>query len=435
MSSITHNPITHRLEQLVDLWRDFASDDNARVCHWVLEADEVTMVDAFVQVENANEARTDDLFIRLRSPFHSSEQYSLALLEELAAEWEAYQQFIPKKALPLQWSLQLPSQPIQAQHFVDSFAQFALQTPDFEGLAVAVLTPDELYDPTVFSEWLAEALKGNFSTQIRFMIIDLEANQHFTTLATRFPTKVRSIAPQLDMPAAMEEIAATGDPNDPGVQYRQLYVKVTQCISTGQLEKMEQLGQSGIAIAISQEWNYLAVSMYLALASGYIGRSQPHTAIERYDQGIQIADAGWQAEDPLCTKLLIQALLSKGSVLYGNSNYEEAAAVYEQAVAPAITLADNMSMLEAWRMAAFCHEQNQAYDAAWEANQKALQAGSELPEDIPPHTTTLPYVGTALLRLLEPLDRQPKEQTIRGQLKALCGPNWEPDHQNQAATH
>ena len=64
------NPIVQRLEQLTGQWSDFAGQPEARVLCWLLEPDEVAMVNAFVAVEDDDSAgQTEDLFVPLAAPF------------------------------------------------------------------------------------------------------------------------------------------------------------------------------------------------------------------------------------------------------------------------------------------------------------------------------------------------------------------------------
>ncbi len=419
------NPITQRLDIVTSHWLEFAANPKARVCRWVAEPDEVDMLLAFVKVENANEAQTNDLFIRFRTPFGKAETYSRSLVAELGKEWEAHQNFLPKNGQPRPWSpSNHPSGTAAPQHFLNNFETFSRQFPNFEGLAVAVISPDENEAPDKLAAWLESALQKGIPQRLRLMLIDGSNSPAFEGIASAFPDEILSIRPNLDMPAAMRQIAATGDPKNPGVQFRKLFTELTQQAAKGNLEAMNRLGESAVSLAVREDWMYLQVATYIAMATGYIGKSQTNQALAVYDKAISAASAAWKTGDPLGAKLLAQALIGKGSILLGKKDYPAAAEIYKAAVAPASTPDDAMNLMEAWRMAGFCHLMNKELREAWDCNQHALEAGDLLDENLRPNST-LPYVGQALLRISEKLGLPEQEdEAIHRKMSASCGQDW-----------
>jgi len=418
-----NNAITQRLDKVAALWQEFAEDKEARVCRWVLEADEVDLLMAFVKVENANEAQTADLFVRFRAFFETAEDYTKDLTAELSEEWEAYQKYFSPKGQPAAWSPST-SPKTSPKSFFDNFDSFSRQFPIFNGLAVAFLSPDEYESPAAWRQWILAALAEGIPDRVRIMLIDLKAMPVLEELTAKFPQQVRSIEPKLDMPAAIRQLAATGDPKHPGVQFRKLLVELNQQAAKGNLEEMRRLGESAISIAVRENWMYLQVATYISMANGYIGKSQTEEALSAYEKARQTAHAAWQAGDPLGPKLLSQTLLCKGSLVLGKKDYESAAKIYRDAVEPAVAAEDVIGQLEAWRMAGFCLEQHGDIQPALECNQNALAAGAQLDENLRSHST-LPYVGQALLRMAEKSGDYQGGQLVRQKMTTLCGPNWE----------
>ena len=79
--------------------------------------------------------------------------------------------------------------------------------------------------------------------------------------------------------------------------------------------------------------------------------------------------------------------------------------------------------MESWRMAAYCHEGVQQFDTSWRCGQRALEAAARLAPDAR-RTSTLPFVGQGLLRLLPPRDTE-RAAAVRERMTALAGPDWE----------
>ena len=268
--SSRNNAVTQRLEKVAALWQDFSCHDTYKVCRWLIEPDEEDLFMAFVKVENANEAQTNDLFVRFRAPFLAPETYTQGLMNNLLSEWELYRKYMQPKGMPA-------SSPPKAVHvlnpgiFLEHFDAFARQFSEFKGLAVAFLSPDEVHDESLWEKWLYGVLNSKMPSGVRIMLLDRSKRPVFDRLTTSFPQLVCTIRPQLDMEAAMRELAATGDPKHPGVQYRKLFVELTQQASKGNLEEMKRIGEAAVSIAFREQWMYLQVAAYMAMANGYLG--------------------------------------------------------------------------------------------------------------------------------------------------------------------
>lgn len=420
-----YNPITVRIESLQSYYAGFCEKEKARLCRWLVEPDEVDMVRAFVQVENAEEAQTDDLFVEFRASFGTTESFSKALAAELDETWKFYQQalFPEQKSIPLA-SANGAADPSNPRFFLSQLEAFSRQFPDFEGLVVAFISPDNISSPKKLEQWLIKALEPGIPENLRLMIVDLANSPDFEQLAATFPEAVHTIRPNLDMPEAMRQIAASGDPNNPGVQYRKFFVELTQYAAKGNLEEMNRVGESAISLALREGWPQLEVAAYIAMANGYLGKKRTEQALAAYDKAKQTAQNVWNAGDPLGANLLIQVLIGKGTVLFGKKEYAAAATLYEEAAAPASATKDALSLLECWRMAGACHEMNKSWKEAWACNQNALEAGGELDENLRPNTT-LPYVGQALLRISPQLGYHEEDEKVRRRMTALCGEKWD----------
>lgn len=421
--SSQNNAVTQRLEKVAALWQEFSSHNTCKVCRWLVEPDEEDMLMAFVKVENANEAQTNDLFVRFRASFLSPETYTQGLMKNLIAEWEAYRKYLQPKGTPA-------SEPPQEVHtnkpaiFLSQLDALARQFPEFKGLAVAFLSPDEVQDEALWASWLSNALSSEIPPGVRIMLLDRSKRPFFDRLAASFPELVCTIRPKLDMEAAMRELAATGDPKHPGVQYRKLFVELTQQASKGNLEEMKRLGEAAVSIAFREQWMYLQVAAYMAMANGYMGGKKEQEALEVYDKAIQIAEPAWKEGDELGGKLLAQALLCKGSVLLGNKNYAAAGKIYRGAALPAHAVKDDMLEMEAWRLSGLCDDMSGEQKEAWTCYSNALDAGAKLDEAVRPHST-LPYLGLAMLRLAEKRGSYQEEQAVRQKMTEWCGKDWQ----------
>jgi hypothetical protein len=135
-----------------------------------------------------------------------------------------------------------------------------------------------------------------------------------------------------------------------------------------------------------------------------------------------VADA--EPDDEAAKKVAVQSKFSEGSILFGDARYAEAAEVFTEGSGLAAEVEDDFQVMEGWRMAAFCHEQDGQPQAAWDAGQQALEAALPLEPDIR-RETTLPYVGAGLLRLAESDPFADERDDLRQRLDGLMGAEWE----------
>lgn len=421
--SSQNNAVTQRLEKVAALWQEFSSHNTYKVCRWLVEPDEEDMLLAFVKVENANEAQTNDLFVRFRAPFLSSETYTQGLMNNLISEWDAYRKYLQPKGMPT-------SAPPKDAHaykpavFLNQLDAFSRQFPEFKGLSVAFLSPDEIQDESLWEKWLSAALSSEIPPGVRIMLLDRCKQPIFDGLASSFPQLVCTIRPQLDMEATMRELASTGDPKHPGVQYRKLFVELTQHASKGNLQEMKRIGEAAVSIAFREQWMYLQVAAYMAMANGYMGSKKEKEAIEAYDMAIQIAEPAWKGGDELGGKLLAQTLLCKGAVLLGARDYPGAGELFLNATKPANAVKDDMLEMEAWRLAGLCQDLTGAHKEAWAFCLNALDAGSRV-DAAARRYSTLPYLGKAMLRLAEKRGLYQDEQMVRTKMTDWCGADWQ----------
>ncbi len=419
-----HNPITDRIKVITQQWLSFSENEQARICRWCVASDEVSMIEAFVKVENANEAQTEDYFIKFESPFENAADYTKVLSQRLQEEREILtNQLSPEEFAIINGT---PSG-IKIKNTSTSFGSQLQQLHDelitFKGLLVAVLFPDENHDPDGMVQWLRKELDKSIPEHIRFMVLDLNTRPFLEPLASEYARQMVTVIPKLDMDGAMLEIAGAGDPNDPGVRFRKLLVEMNQHANKGNLSDMERCGEAAAAIAVREGWSDLQINVYFCMAGGYVRAQLVEQAISTYEKAENIGSALWKDGNELAGRLLVITLLSKGSVYFGERDYKTAIETYQAGIEPATDLEDNLGLLELWRMTGTSHEMLDQSKGAWEAFQEALTAGSNLDPEMR-SSSTLPYVGSSLLRLVDTLNMPKEENSIEQQMIELCGKDW-----------
>lgn len=419
------NVITQRLDILNARYEEFRENPDAKICLWLIQHDEMPMIESFFNLENTEHGNFPDLFLRFESAFEKADSYQRTLTNELFDFLQQEKQALENDGMDSSFLANLPAR--QADFF-PLLSAFANAVPDLQdGSVVAWLSPEYVADYPAWEEWLAETLERGCPPKVRLMLACTEAEHTFSRLRSTFPKAFVTLVPKLDMPAAMRQLAASGDRNDPGTQYRIHFVEMGQAASSGNFEKMQSEGLKAVNVAQQQQgWEHLEVAAYVAMGNAMLREKSRHSeCLQFFEKACQSADRAVKAGNPVGTVVLCQAMFAKGVAYLNVKDFEQAAQIYESIVPVSNEVKNGaFQTMEAWRMAGYCHEKDSRAQIAWDCNLAALDAAENLDEQIRTNST-LPYVGQALIRLSEALGKHQQLPQIRQKMEKWVGPNWE----------
>ncbi len=424
-SEAPKNAITLRLDKLLGQWAEFSQLPQARIGRWLVASDEPQMIDVFYETESTENGELPDLFLKFETPFTNVQQYGHDLFTTLRQMIDDDREAMREEGItlnfqPLPVDRNLPGTLL----FLNNLANLAGSIEDLEGKLVAFLSPDKNDNIKQWKQWLIEAIELGIPANLRIMVVDAESQPVFDELAQQYPEHCITLQPNLDMASAMKQLASVGNPGDPSVQFRQAFLALTQAAGTGNLKEVQQLASKALNIAEKQNWLPMQVTVLATLGGTYLGAQQFDQAFDIYGKGLQVAKQAWEAGEPSGGKLAIQAYFSQGATMIAAKKYPDAAAVYEQAVPVAEKIPDYFNLMEAWRMAGYCHEVSKKYEQAWDCNHLALDAGEKLDEETRA-SSALPYVGQALQRLAKKMGRSKEQAAIFHRMADLVGENWQ----------
>ena len=426
-----NDPIGQRLMLLSDLYAEFAAEPNARILRWVLESDEVRMVDAFVAMEQDDRAgQLAEIFLTLEAPFERTESHGLSLRDELLSGYATSASAIVQSGVEANWRAPEvdPREDDVAclirtcQSFLDHYA--------FPGRIVLLLRPVQVRDARAYDAWLQRfALAA--PERVRAMLFDLSDQRMHQALADRDPECIVSCEPQLNMPQALEELSVAGGNFDtPGGQFRMYFVKLGSALRANDLDEAIRIGELALAIATSQNWHYLQVPVHMVLAGALSGAGRHDDAFLRYRAAEQAAldgeTNGGAAEREICPRLRMQARLGLGAGLIHARSWKAAAELYEATAPLAEALADLRSVLDCHRLASFCLEQDKQLDEAFRIGLLGLAVARSMDVETR-ETSSFAYLGEALLRLTRSGSRRASAQSVGQEIERIAGtPDWRP---------
>lgn len=420
-------PILDRLERLSEQWSDFSDKPDARILCWLVEPDEIAMINALVKIEDDDRTgQTQDLFVPLQAPFGVG-RYGDGLLREFVEKAAALHAGLddatvrawqPHPAAP---NAPDPLPLLQAcQSFIDYYK--------LPSLLVLVLTPAEISDPAAFGQWLDLVARTGLPKlpKLRLVVLDNKKAPSLAALVRAQPQRVVAIPADLDMPAARLEISENaGNLDTPGGQYRHQFVQLTNALGKQDMAAAGQHAQAALDITTAQDWFALAVPIHLAMGASLAATGKIEDANRRYASAEASAASGEQAGDPVCTKLRVQARMCRGSLLIHAAAWQLAATLYTETVPMAETTKDPGMIIDCHRLASFCQEQAKQFQPAWQHGVDGLAYARSVDKKALEHTT-LAYLGEGLARLCKRDQFAGSWKRIEQELVNLLGPKWRP---------
>ncbi|WP_430931178.1 hypothetical protein [Saccharicrinis sp. 156] len=417
------NPIVQRLKKLTFLWLEFTDEKEARICRWLVKADEVSMIKTFYQLQTSEGNDTADFFIQLSAPLNSVVDYSSGIKNEFLDIIKSIQEESDEEDIK-SWGV---SKKFMEDSTLESalkiFERFAecLKLP--EGFLVIYLTPASLKKQADLIEWLQIALEIGISERVRFMMMDALEDPLLDELCENYPQLAHTIEPNLNMSAAVKKLASAGDASDPGVKFRKAYVLLTQAIAKQDMSLVKKTSEKAFKIADKNKWPHMKVAVKMATAGAFLGKSDYDKAYDLYGEAFTYSEDAFKEGDIASGKLAVTTLFSQASAMIGAKKFDIALESYERAIPFAIKTEDFYNQMEAWRMAGYCQSRLKKYDAAWEAYAKALDSGEKLDEQLR-KSSTLPFVGYELKLLANRTDHADQVDRIEERMIHLVGENW-----------
>lgn len=425
MAEPRKNAIVRRLDKLCGLWSGFAEQSEPRLLRWLVAADDRTMMETFFNLQAEGNGELPDLFLQFRVPFASPQTYASQLLEDLRTQYQDSRESLREAGLDDAWSVPplTPGSvgPAAVLAACDGFQRHYRQA--MLRLAV-VLSPTRIDSANEWAAWLHALLELVVPEAIRFTVIDLADAPTLDALCAAHPQRIVTIAPRLDMAAAVEEISSTSGARGPGADFQRLFIKLSNLIGGGDMGRIRPLADRALAIATREAWSAQVATIHFMVAAAQNAAGRTDDCIESYRAALAAAQTLRAEQNPAGPKLALQACFGIGTALVLAGRNTEAAPAYGRALPFAREGQDQLMEMEAWRMAGYCYEQANDLERARTCGFKALEVGAELARELR-RQSTLAHAGVALLRVTNRLGDQHEGQRVRARLVELCGTDWE----------
>ncbi|GEP57023.1 hypothetical protein [Reyranella soli] len=420
------NAIERRIDLLASLWNEASDNPAIRLVRWVVDTDERRMLDVFVALENKEVGQTADGFLRLTASFEGAGDYAPSLVRELVKIGKASEEGLRSKELRDDWTLP-PIAPNEGsgRYFLRAVDSLKSHYPDRMDCLVLFLAPAAISDAAAWRRWLEQMIGAGIPASLRVMVADPIDTPLLGELERKFPDLVLTIEPRLDMPAAMDELARSEGSEGPARAFRIHLVALAAAAQVKNGAGAQKAADQALAVARAEAWHDQEAVVQMAMAATRLATSEFDLAIKAYRSAFKAAEVAAEAAHPAAPKLRVAAGMGLAGAMLAASRWPDAARVYEATAPLANAAQDGVMVIEAWRMASYCHAQSGAAAAAWRCGNEALGAGETLDEPMR-QASTLPWVGQTMLQLLDSHERKDEyAAVVQGRLSRLLGEGWE----------
>jgi hypothetical protein len=411
------NPVERRLTSLRGHWEDFRADASKRLLVWQVPDNAVRLLQCFFEVQkHETDYTTGDLFIVFDAPFGNSIQYSRALKEVLAGQYEASREDLRQQGVAPDWKFAPAQFPDSASGFIQSLRSFGSKHHKRIGHLVAVLTPQSVVNEGAFVAWLSRALGAGIPERLRLVVVDSIETRPLKGLVDAGHDLIYVDAPEMDALATAQETFAQEGGVGPAAVFRNFLMGLVTLIEKGSADQVKAKAADALAFARKEKWTDQEVVIATLVAGALLKEKRFDEAVKTYEGARQSALQAATSGHPAGQQLVLQtwfgeagAHLAAGHALWAAECYDQAAVVAQQI--PNLILA-----IEAFRMSAFCHARMHNRDAAIERGASAINLGKRLKPEARA-MTTLPLAAVDLLRVAEP-ERVKQMEGIKHRLDA-----------------
>lgn len=420
------NAIEERLDRIEEQWFAFTGDAEARVARWRLDGDGIRLVEIFLEAQTREGTAVPDFIMRLAAPFSDPLQHGVQLRQVFEDEVRAAAEDMAEAGVATDWVPPPPDPRMDdIGHLLACMHSFRLHYGALFERVVVVLMPEPVVDPAVWAWWVERLVQRGAPEHLRVMLFDDAAAPILDAVAAKYPAQMMTLAPELDMTGAIDELAKQVGGSTPADVYRRLFVGMSTAAQKGNISGSLSLGASAMRVADQQGWVQQVAVVHMALGSILMGAGRLQEAVSAFRASGAAAEASREGGDAGSERVVVQARLAEGAALLQEDAIDRAAAAYDGAVALAEAQQppDPMLLLECRRMSAYCHERLGRPDLAWHHLGMALKAAEGI-EEAQRLQTTLPYVVRSMLRLTEQPAYQRYRPLVEDRLTRVLGPDW-----------
>jgi tetratricopeptide (TPR) repeat protein len=396
------NPVEQRLLDLAGHWETFQADPAKRLLIWQADENALRFYQCFFEVQKyATDYTVGSLFIVFDTPFQNVIQYSRALKESLAGQYEASLEDLKQQGISPDWHFNQEEVPHSATGFVKSLLSFGSCHHEKIAHLVAVFMPRQVADNAAFSAWLSRILAKQIPERLRFVVIDPLNTPRLSSLIESGDQQILVDSPKIDALSTAQETFAQEKTVGPAGVFRNLLIGLMTLVEKGTSKQVKLKADDALKFARKQNWADQEFVVTMLVAGSLLKEKRLDEAVKNYQSARKAAEKAITDGHPSGKELVLQSWFGQAAAHLAASEFEKAVECYDEAAILAQQIPNLILGIEAFRMACFCFNRMKEPEAALDRGQKALTVGARLKTEAR-NMTTMPIAALDLLKAIDP---------------------------------
>lgn len=264
-------------------------------------------------------------------------------------------------------------------------------------------------------------MQSGIDEKVRFLVTDTVDVPFYEKIFREYKALTHTIILNLNMPLAMEQVAAMIPPNEPSASYRKAFMKLLNAVQAQKEDKAIHFGNICIKEAeklLSKDpyWTTQLVVVYSILANDQLRYKKKAEALKYADSAIMVAVASeTYLENTVSKSLIGQTTMFRGTMYYMDKKWEKAYEDYTKAYESYQVTKNIILIIESARMLAnsgfHCERDNEVMEIL----AKTILLGKTL-------NSELAYGSSFSLVVSRFIEKSYEKYLKDGELDAICTP-------------
>jgi hypothetical protein len=426
-----HNPITVRLDEMVQVWKKNVRSPH-RLIRWMLKPEDHRMYEGFCRLEASPHGKLDNLFVFFYTPFNSVGTYSYDLIKNWLHEYdeaEAKQQ-VAMGDIQGTWYVEPFRKAVEEKDYnaCDTLLPVMIQSyKNFTGLPdtdfVFSVLPKQMNSPQQFLQWLQQWMELLKQPGIQLLVFDHSDGNFWGSVFEEYTDYTVTLKHELRMQEAIRQIATAGAATDPYAFFRKCMFEMGEAANKKNKPLLNEWGEKAIESGKKTGDKSLLATAYIAFA-GMLFNFKDHEQINQLlDTGMRLCQQEIAGGNESLKSMLLQYYTYKGADCQLQKERKEALQWFMKAGEEAAAFGFAGQAVSAYYKAWVFADHKSWQEEKLLASQQAMQLTSQLTdEEI--QSSEYPFMAYDFLQQQQEEDDSLAE-TVRQKMVSAYGDNWQ----------
>ncbi len=323
-----HNAIAQRIDALRIKWQEKSGEyPDWKVARWLMEPSDVELYMGMLKLESSPYGRLPELFVAMFTPFDDPATFS----RKLTSDWLETYDKQKEKNPELSWDIASLKDKLSLSEEEHPGDELLLETlhsfSQFSGThekLVLSLVPRHVRSFADYNDWLIRLHKKGLPDNVNLMLLDHTTDRHLErSIRETYPESFTLEPGDMDLKGAVEELATSGNPADPQVQFRKCLFEMSKAVSHNRPDDVHLWGERMLTVTQRTGNKTFFASAHLVYAGFLMHFKNEKKTVQLLDQGIRVVKP-LASDDREAGALLLQFYAYHGAQASMKKEYRDA---------------------------------------------------------------------------------------------------------------